>query len=63
MMKINDCEIIKDLLPSYVDGLTNETTNAIIEDHLKDCLGCREELKRSGMPVLRRCRQSRTAQR
>ena len=46
MMKINDCEIIKDLLPSYVDGLTNETTNAIIEDHLKDCLGCREELEK-----------------
>lgn len=46
MMKINDCDIIKDLLPSYVDGLTNETTNAIIEDHLKDCPGCREELEK-----------------
>ena len=45
-MKINDCDIIKDLLPSYVDGLTNETTNAIIEDHLKDCPGCREELEK-----------------
>lgn len=46
MIKINDCDIIKDLLPSYVDGLTNETTNAIIEDHLKDCPGCREELEK-----------------
>ena len=45
-MKINDCDIIKDLLPSYVDGLTNETTNAIIEDHLKDCPGCCEELEK-----------------
>ena len=46
MIKINDCDIIKDLLPSYVDGLTNETTIAIIEDHLKDCPGCREELEK-----------------
>lgn len=46
MIKINDCDIIKDLLPSYSEGLTNETTNAIIEDHLKDCPGCREELEK-----------------
>lgn len=45
-MKINDCDIIKDLLPSYADGLTNETTNEIIEDHLRDCPGCREELEK-----------------
>lgn len=46
MKKINDCDIIKDLLPSYADGLTNETTNAIIEEHLNDCPGCREELEK-----------------
>ena len=46
MIKINDCDIIKDLLPSYADGLTNETTNAIIEEHLNDCPGCREELEK-----------------
>lgn len=46
MIKINDCDIIKDLLPSYSEGLTNETTNAIIEEHLKDCSGCCEKLEK-----------------
>ena len=46
MIKINDCDIIKDLLPSYSEGLTTETTNAIIEEHLKDCPGCCEELEK-----------------
>lgn len=46
MIKINDCDIIKDLLPSYAEGLTNKTTNAIIEEHLKDCSGCCEKLEK-----------------
>ena len=46
MIKINDCDIIKDLLPSYSEGLTNKTTNAVIEEHLKDCPGCCEKLEK-----------------
>lgn len=34
------CEIIKDLLPSYLDGLTSEASNSEIENHLKNCQGC-----------------------
>ena len=35
------CAIIKDLLPLYIDGLTSEETNALVEEHLAECDGCR----------------------
>ena len=28
------CEIIQDLLPNYIDGLTSPVTNQEIENHL-----------------------------
>ena len=36
-----NCDIVKDLLPSYIDGLTSEGSNQIIEDHLKHCENCK----------------------
>ena len=39
------CEIIKDLLPSYVDELTSEESNEEIEEHLKHCSECNDYLK------------------
>ena len=38
------CEVIRDLLPSYVDGLTGEATNALVEAHLDSCSDCRAAL-------------------
>ena len=35
------CDIIKDLLPSYIEGLTSETSNEEIEKHLAACEECR----------------------
>ena len=35
------CAVIKDLLPLYIDGLTSEETNALVEEHLAECDGCR----------------------
>ncbi|MBR0215070.1 MAG: DUF4825 domain-containing protein [Solobacterium sp.] len=35
------CEVIQDLLPSYVDGLTSPETNELIAEHLKTCETCR----------------------
>ena len=43
-----DCEIIKDAIPLYVDGISGDATNEIIEEHLKECEKCRrtyEKLK------------------
>lgn len=39
------CEIIRDLLPSYVDGLTSAESNREIETHIETCEPCREILK------------------
>ncbi len=35
------CEIIKDLLPSYIDDLTSTESNFEIEEHLKTCQECK----------------------
>lgn len=34
------CDIIKDLLPLYVEGLTSKVSNEEIEKHLASCKGC-----------------------
>ncbi len=45
-MKNNrDCKIIQDLLPSYIDKLTNEETNHFIEEHIKVCEECKQTLE------------------
>lgn len=35
------CEIVRDLMPLYIDKLTSEVTNEMIEEHLKSCGACR----------------------
>ncbi len=35
------CEIIKDLLPSYIEGLTSNHSNEEIEKHLANCQECK----------------------
>ncbi|MDD6043323.1 MAG: zf-HC2 domain-containing protein [Eubacteriaceae bacterium] len=39
-MKIT-CDIIKDLLPSYVDELLTEDSRKMVEEHLAECTSCR----------------------
>lgn len=41
-MNKKDCKIIQDLLPNYVEGLTNDETNKFVEEHLKECKECNE---------------------
>ena len=38
------CDLIRDLLPSYVDGLTSAASNAAVESHVAACPGCAERL-------------------
>ena len=38
------CEIIKDLLPSYLDGLLTESVKAEVNKHLEKCEECRAYL-------------------
>lgn len=44
------CEIVRDLLPSYVDGLTSEVTNRAVEAHVAACPSCAGELGRMTEP-------------
>ena len=39
------CEVVQDLLPSYVDGLTSEKTNELVEEHVEVCDQCNAILK------------------
>lgn len=50
MNKNIDCHIIQDLLPSYVDGLTSDYTNQVIEEHMKQCESCTQILTRMKEP-------------
>ena len=38
------CEVVQDLFPSYIDHLTSETTNKVIESHLTECDHCKSVL-------------------
>ncbi len=38
------CEVVRDLLPSYVDGLTSEMTNRLVDAHVETCAPCRSVL-------------------
>ena len=40
------CELIRDLLPLYVDGLTSEVSNREIKEHLETCGSCRDRYER-----------------
>lgn len=44
MSKDNNCNLVEDLLPLYVEGLVSKETNKEIEEHLKKCNKCSEAL-------------------
>lgn len=42
-MKYNlPCEILKDLLPNYIDGLSSKVTAEAVEEHLENCADCKK---------------------
>ena len=42
------CEIIKDLIPLYCDGLCSEETKAAVEEHIAGCGDCKKLLEAAG---------------
>lgn len=42
-MKKISCDIIKDVLPLYLDGIVSEDTKEMVEEHLSSCDSCRKE--------------------
>ncbi len=43
-MKSVDCEIVRYLLANYIDNLSSNSTNKIIEKHLQTCQACNNTL-------------------
>jgi len=39
-MRKLECDVIQDLLPSYVDGICSETSKRYVEEHIEDCPEC-----------------------
>jgi len=42
MKKEIKCSIVQDLLPNYIEKLTSEDTNQVIEEHLNECADCKK---------------------
>lgn len=40
-MKIT-CDVIQDLMPSYIDGILSEDSRALVEEHMGTCQECRK---------------------
>ncbi len=45
MKEKRNCKIVQDLLPNYIENLTNEETKNFIEEHLKECNECKNILE------------------
>ena len=41
----NECDIVKDLLFSYNDGVLSNTSKELVEEHLRNCENCKNILK------------------
>ena len=45
------CAVVRDLLPSYVEGLTSEETNRAVESHLSACPDCMAQKNAMAAPA------------
>lgn len=46
----NECNIIRDILPLYIEGIASEDTVDFVEEHLEKCEECRLELENMKNP-------------
>ena len=42
----NECSIIRDILPLYVENMVSEDTSEFVKEHLESCPACRAELEK-----------------
>lgn len=49
------CDIVLDLLPSYVEGLTREATNEAVKGHLENCKSCQKTFDDMREPEKHEC--------
>lgn len=49
-MNVN-CDVIRDLLPLYAEGLASESSRKMVENHLESCQSCKNELEVLKIPA------------
>ena len=47
----NECSIVKDILPLYVEGLISDETKEFVEEHLASCSECKDEADKISKPA------------
>lgn len=47
-----ECSIVDDLLPTYIENLTNEATNQYIKKHISICKQCASKLKNMSEEII-----------
>lgn len=52
MKKELSCEIVKDLLPGYIDNKLSKETYELISNHLSNCKKCNEEYKNMSISIV-----------
>lgn len=48
-MKIK-CNVIKDILPLYVEDIVSEDTKILVEKHIEECVDCKKEFEEMKIP-------------
>ena len=46
MNNIEECQVVQDLLQNYSDGVLNEESKKLVENHLKTCSKCQKKLEK-----------------
>ena len=46
----NECNIIRDLLPLYIEDIASADSRSFVADHLKNCESCRQEMAQMKNP-------------
>lgn len=46
MIRNRKCQIVEDLLPSYIEGLTGEESNNLVEEHFRTCDICKKRMEK-----------------
>lgn len=51
-MQKTHCNIIKDLMPSYIDELCSEESKQLVEEHFKECNNCKKLYEQTSLETI-----------
>ena len=53
-MKIS-CDVIKDLLPLYIDDILSNDSKNLVDEHIEECESCNDELRKLSGDEIHSC--------